>query len=385
MKQEFQVRFSYPVHFTDGVFKAENLLLRNLIDSEVVQTSKVLIVLDKGLVHANPALTEEVRSYFRFHKDVIMAEPVILEMQGGEDAKNDIDLLFKLITAVHDYGICRHSYLIAVGGGALLDLAGFAAAIAHRGVRHIRIPTTVLSQNDSGIGVKNGINFNGKKNFLGSFSPPFAVVNDIRFLDSLSDRDWISGISEAIKVALIKDRTFFYQLKNNVSRLVARDREAMSHLIMRCAALHLEHIGGADPFETGSSRPLDFGHWAAHKMEQLSHHAIRHGEAVAAGIAIDVLYSWLIGLLAFESCREILEVLSATGFTLYYDCIGDGKELLAGLSEFREHLGGKLTIMLLKDIGSGLEVNHIEDTQMLRAIEILRVYQMSGKLEMVRQ
>ncbi len=383
MKQEFQVRFSYPVHFTEGVFKAENLLLRNLIDSEAVQPAKVLVVIDKGLINAYPALTEEVSSYFRFHKDVLMAEPAIIVLPGGEDAKNDIDLLFKLIAAVHDYGICRHSYLIAIGGGALLDLAGFAAAIAHRGVRHIRIPTTVLSQNDSGVGVKNGINFNGKKNFLGSFSPPLAVVNDISFLDSLSDRDWISGISEAIKVALIKDRSFFYQLKNNTSRLVARDKEAMAHLIMRCAALHLEHIGGADPFETGSSRPLDFGHWAAHKMEQLSRHAIRHGEAVASGIAIDVLYSWLIGLLAFESCKEILDVLSDTGFTLYHDCIEDGKELLAGLGEFREHLGGKLTIMLLKDIGSGLEVNHIEENQMLRAIEILRAYHMSGKLEMV--
>ncbi len=383
MKQEFQVRFSYPVHFTEGVFKAENLLLRNLIDSKAVQPAKVLVVIDKGLINAYPALTEEVSAYFRFHKDMLMAEPAIIVLPGGEDAKNDVDLLFKLITAVHDYGICRHSYLIAVGGGALLDLAGFAAAIAHRGVRHIRIPTTVLSQNDSGVGVKNGINFNGKKNFLGSFSPPFAVVNDISFLDSLSDRDWISGISEAIKVALIKDRSFFYQLKNNTSRLVARDKEAMAHLIMRCAALHLEHIGGADPFETGSSRPLDFGHWAAHKMEQLSRHAIRHGEAVASGIAIDVLYSWLIGLLAFESCKEILDVLSDTGFTLYHDCIEDGKALLAGLGEFREHLGGKLTIMLLKDIGSGLEVNYIEEDRMLRAIEILRAYHMSGKLEMV--
>ena len=132
-------------------------------------------------------------------------------------------------------------------------MVGYAATVAHRGIKHIRIPTTVLSQNDSGIGVKNGINYKGKKNFLGTFAPPAAVFNDNQFLLTLSDRDYRSGISEAIKVALIKDHDFFLWLENNADALVKRDVEAMDYLIKRCAQLHLEHIGGADPFETGSA------------------------------------------------------------------------------------------------------------------------------------
>ncbi len=383
MKQEFQVKFAYPVHFTEGAFKEENLLLRNLIQASGRNLSRVLLILDEGLMVANPGLRNQISAYFRLHKDILSAEPAMIVIPGGEAAKNDRELLFKIVAAVHDYSICRHSYLIAVGGGALLDLAGFAAAIAHRGVRHIRIPTTVLAQNDSGVGVKNGINFQGKKNFLGTFCPPFAVINDSRLLETLSDRDWISGISEAVKVALIKDKSFFYLLRNNVSRLVARDGQAMNSLIRGCAELHLQHIGGADPFETGSSRPLDFGHWAAHKMEQLSGHAIRHGEAVASGIAIDVVYSWLIGYLPIEAVEEVLSLLSDIGFMLYHDCLSDGRELLAGLNEFREHLGGELTITLLDDIGSGIEVNQIDEQRMLSALDVLRTYQKEGKIHLV--
>src|SRR5690606_103915 len=126
----------------------------------------------------------------------------------------------------------------------ILDLSGYAAAIAHRGIKIIRIPTTVLSQNDSGVGVKNGVNYKGKKNFLGTFVPPFAVLNDYQFLTTLSDRDWRAGISEAIKVALIKDKSFFEWLESHAGELVARDQATMQYLIRRCAELHMEHIGG---------------------------------------------------------------------------------------------------------------------------------------------
>ena len=119
--------------------------------------------------------------------------------------------------AIHEYGIDRHAYVLAVGGGALLDMVGYAAATAHRGVRLVRVPTTVLSQNDSGIGVKNSVNAFGKKNFLGTFAPPFAVFNDFTFLTTLSDRDWRAGISEAIKVALLKDATFFAFLEEHAT------------------------------------------------------------------------------------------------------------------------------------------------------------------------
>lgn len=260
----------------------------------------------------------------------------------------------------------------------MLDMVGFAAAIAHRGIRHIRIPTTVLSQNDSGVGVKNGINAYGKKNFLGTFSPPAAVINDLAFLETLDDRDWRSGISEAIKVALIKDKGFFQWIVENAPALAERDMDAMSYLIVRCAEMHMEHIAGKDPFETGSSRPLDFGHWAAHKLEHLTDYRVRHGEAVAIGIALDSTYSYLKGLLTADELERIIQVIRDLGFELYVPELS-GEVLLQGLQEFREHLGGRLTIMLLEKIGRGVEV-HAMDTELIQeAAARLKASQMEGQ------
>jgi 3-dehydroquinate synthase len=267
---------------------------------------------------------------------------------------------------------------LAVGGGALLDVAGLAAATAHRGVRHVRIPTTVLSQNDSGVGVKNGINAFGKKNFIGTFAPPFAVINDFNLLATLKPRDKRAGYVEAVKVACIRDKKFFDEIERDAEKLISFEPTAVKRLIRRCAELHLAHIvTGGDPFETGSARPLDFGHWTAHKLEQLSNFKIPHGEAVAIGIALDVIYSRNAGLLDEKSCERILKLLEQLGFNLFADELlkADANkhlQILAGLDEFREHLGGELTITLLKEIGSGMEVHEMNSGKIVEAIHELR-------------
>jgi 3-dehydroquinate synthase len=284
----------------------------------------------------------------------------------------------RIVDAVNKYGIDRHSYLAAIGGGSLLDLAGFAAAISHRGIKHIRIPTTVLSQNDSGVGVKNGINFKGKKNFLGSFSPPVAVFNDDQFLTTLSVRDWRSGIAEAIKVALIKDADFFAWLEDHALQISNRDLEAMKYLIRKCADLHMEHIRSGDPFETGSSRPLDFGHWSAHKLEQLTNFEVFHGEAVAMGIALDSMYSRLAGNLTEDEVNRIISLLLNMGFEISHPLMEVNEEnspILLGLQEFREHLGGRLTITLLTAIGKGKEVHEIDWKLVKEASGKLKLFQ----------
>ena len=270
----------------------------------------------------------------------------------------------------------------------MLDVVGYAAATAHRGVRLIRVPTTVLSQDDSAVGVKNGVNAFGKKNYLGTFAPPFAVINDFAFLSTLSDRDWRSGISEAIKVALVRDPAFFDRIEEDAVRLVARDAAAMERLVRRSAALHLAHVvSGGDPFELGTSRPLDFGHWAGHKLEQLSGHRLRHGEAVAIGIAIDSTYAHLCGFLPERDWRRILAVLLAVGFDLAapelahgLDAPAGGRALLDGLEEFREHLGGTLTIMLLRGIGQPFDVHEIDRDVMIRSIELVARAQTDARL-----
>jgi 3-dehydroquinate synthase len=274
--------------------------------------------------------------------------------------------------------IDRHSYLIAVGGGALLDVAGLAAATAHRGVRHVRIPSTTLAQADSGVGVKNGINAFGKKNFIGTFAPPFAVINDFNLLTTLEPRDQRAGYVEAVKVACIRDEKFFDEIERNAEKLTAFEPAAMKQLIYRSAELHLNHIAsGGDPFETGSARPLDFGHWAAHKLEQLSDFQISHGEAVAIGIALDVIYSRNIGLLAEKSSERILKLLERLGFELFANELlnlgSDGNlQVLGGLNEFREHLGGELTITLLQAIGHGVEVHEMNLAKIIETIHELQ-------------
>ncbi|MEX1239949.1 MAG: 3-dehydroquinate synthase [Cyclobacteriaceae bacterium] len=381
LRQVFSVRFEYKVFFTTGLFDVKNdvfrAFLRDSKDPGAVR--KTLFVLDNGLLEHHSNLVQQIRTYMSGEPEVRLIEEMII-LPGGEATKTSEVYFESILEAAHRHGIDRHSYLVAVGGGSVLDVAGYAAAVAHRGIRHIRIPTTVLSQNDSGVGVKNGINYFNKKNFLGTFTPPVAVFNDSHFLTTLSDAEWRSGISEAIKVALIKDAGFFTWLESNAEKMVKRDMAAIRHQIKRCSELHLQHIAGADPFESGSSRPLDFGHWSAHKLEQLSNFTIRHGEAVAIGIALDTVYSFLSGRLKESSMKRVLRLLKALGFPLtdpLLEVTDEKSPLLEGLNEFREHLGGRLTIMLLKDIGAGEEVHEIDPALVRQASEVVKGYSLA--------
>jgi 3-dehydroquinate synthase len=372
LQQSFSVKFEYRVFFTAHLFAPENQILCNFLSDKKDDTlKKILFVIDEGVARHHPDLREQIIKYFS-NISIVKLIDDILVIPGGEQVKNNEKLFQELINAVDRYGIDRHSYIAAIGGGAVLDLVGFVSAVSHRGIRHIRIPTTVLSQNDSGIGVKNGINYNHKKNFLGTFAPPVAVFNDAVFLTTLSMEEWRSGIAEAIKVALIKDEPFFEWIEDNGEALSQRNSEAMQYLIRQCAFLHMEHIAGGDPFESGSSRPLDFGHWSAHKVEQLSGFDIRHGEAVAMGIALDTAYSFVSGMLNETEAKRIISLLKTLGFFITHPLMEISDEhspVVEGLNEFREHLGGKLTIMLLTAIGKGKEVHALDIGLLKKASE----------------
>ena len=383
LQQDFSVRFSYKVFFTEHVFAAGNPLFRRFLENQQSGVpKKLLFVVDKGVAACHPQLQQDIRNYFNGEKSFLPVDDFLV-IQGGEQAKANEALFYSIVNAVNQYGIDRHSYIVGIGGGSVLDLVGYAAAVSHRGIRLIRIPTTVLAQNDSGVGVKNGINFFEKKNFLGTFAPPVAVFNDTHFLTTLSAEEWRSGMSEAVKVALIKDAEFFEWLEEAAPSLAGRDMAAMQHLIKRCAQLHLEHIAGGDPFEMGSSRPLDFGHWSAHKTEQLSHFTIRHGEAVALGIALDSVYSFLSGRLPEEAARRIIHLLQTLGFAITHPLMqieNEESPVLKGLQEFREHLGGQLTIMLLNGIGRGEEVHSLDVQLLQKASDWLKAYSNETRL-----
>ena len=371
--QKFEVSWEYPVCFTQNVFDAENTVFLEAVSRrEPQKRHRLLFVVDESVAKAHSTLENQIAQYVsRYSTSLELAAPILM-FPGGEEAKNKPPFVENIQKQIHDLGLCRQSFLVAIGGGAVLDMAGYACSTPHRGLRLVRIPTTVLSQNDSGVGVKNAINAFGKKNFLGTFSPPFGIINDSNFLTTLSFRDWISGVAEAVKVALLKAPDFFLYLQEKVALILDRDISTMQEVVYRCAELHLKHIRtSGDPFEYGSSRPLDFGHWAAHKLESLSNYRLRHGEAVASGIALDTCYSVEKGFLAEKEGRKILCLLKKLGFSLYQEEMED-KDFLHGLTEFREHLGGVLCIPLLKAIGSPVEVQEMDASQVQKAIFCLK-------------
>ena len=375
IERTIQVSYRQRVLFTQGVFNPANPALKDvLVDNRPGKVHKAIVVIDESLAAAQSLLLRTIEAYFAAHAETLklVCPPMVLE--GGERAKNSYFHVTEIHSQIEKHHIDRHSYVIAVGGGALLDVVGLAAATAHRGVRHVRIPTTTLSQDDSGVGVKNGINAFGKKNFIGTFAPPFAVINDFQLLISLPPRDKRAGYIEAVKVALIRDAQFYETIERDADALAHFEPSAMQRLIYRSAELHLNHIAtSGDPFEFGSARPLDFGHWAAHKLEQISDYKIRHGEAVAIGIALDVIYSRKIGLLDARSAERIVTLLEKLGFDIFANELlnidADNNLLvLKGLEEFREHLGGELTITLLQGIGRGVEVHEVSLPRIVESI-----------------
>ncbi|MDO6459931.1 3-dehydroquinate synthase [Granulosicoccaceae sp. 1_MG-2023] len=372
LRQQFEVSYEYPVVFARDVFAADSPVLREVLEAAGEGPHRVMTVIDSGLLEAAPGLPARIRQWAQANADRVSLTGEPLIFQGGEVCKTAPLEVQQFYDRIADEAICRHSFVLVLGGGAVQDAAGFAAATAHRGVKLIRMPSTVLSQNDAGVGVKNAINHGKRKNFVGTFAPPFAVVNDLNLLATLSPRDLRAGMAEAVKVAMIKDAHFFDFLHGERKALAAFEEDAMRYMIERCAALHLAHIGsGGDPFEQGSARPLDFGHWLAHKLEEVTFGSVRHGEAVAIGIMLDSLYSWRMNLISGDEMHAVTELFRDLGFGLFHYELNK-IDISRALDEFREHLGGQLCITLPDGIGRGREHNRIDAGLMAECLKDLQ-------------
>lgn len=374
-RHDFQipVTFKHRIVFTRDAFAADNPELAKILSEGGGR--RTLVLLENAVAGAWPRLEKDIRRYFKGKTPALIG---IHFMPGGEAVKSDdvwVREIWRWIDAAH---IDRHSYVIAIGGGAFLDAVGFATATAHRGIRLVRFPTTTLSQSDSGVGVKCAINGFGKKNWLGTFAVPYAVINDFRFLHSQSDEVRRVGLIEAIKVALVKDGEFFEWIETNSEALAAMEPAALETCVERSAMLHARHIAeGGDPFESGSSRPLDFGHWAAHKLEALSSYKLPHDRAVAVGLALDTLYSVQTRLAPSSLAKRVFPVLRTLQLPIYHPGLdwrnhNDGRLVLEGLDEFREHLGGELTVLMLKDLGQGVDAHQIDPVIVGKCIDELR-------------
>lgn len=369
------ISFSVPqVHrlrVTQDVACEDAAQLLELIESEGGSPAKVLVIAEQALEDSSDRI-ERIDRLLRQHPQIHRVGSRML-VEGGESVKNDSVCVNRILAAINEHNLDRRSYVIAIGGGAMLDTVGYATAIAHRGVRLIRLPTTTLAQADSGVGVKNAINHFGKKNWIGTFAVPWAVVNDAGLLSSLSDRDFQSGFSEAVKVTLLKDRSEFEWLCENAGRIRNREMPVATRAIHQSCLFHLRHITeGGDPFEMLEARPLDFGHWSAHKLEPLTDYRLRHGEAVAIGVAIDCLYSVTQHGFPESDAMKACQCLSALGLKLWHPQLEDTDVLLTGLEEFRQHLGGRLTITMLRGVGDLINVHEIDADAMRAAIAQLK-------------
>jgi 3-dehydroquinate synthase len=374
-RYDFQIplSFKHRIVFTRDVFGAG---LQDLAEvfADAAGEKRGLILIEDAVARAWPGLESGAREGMR---SIGFEIADLAVLPGGEKVKSDNALVrevWRLIDAAH---LDRHSCVVVIGGGAFLDAVGFAAATAHRGMRLVRVPTTTLAQCDSGVGVKCAINGFGKKNWIGSFAVPYAVVNDFAFLQSLDPITHRAGLIEAVKVALVKDREFFEWIEARLAGLAALDAPLLEACVERSAMLHARHIAeGGDAFESGSSRPLDFGHWAAHKLESMTGGELSHAPAVAIGLALDVLYSVEVGLVPSALAERVLAVISGLGLATFHPALDQRdacgrRVVLDGLEEFREHLGGRLTVMMLGEIGRGVDVHELDVEALGRCVDWL--------------
>lgn len=366
----FVVPQTFRFRMTQDLLGTDSQVLVDLLEGSGEQPPKVMAFVDASLPRADHHFLAKVEKVFTdsTHRLNLVEPPRALG--GGEQCKNDPSLVEGLLEHFYQHGLDRRSYVVVIGGGALLDVVGYAAAIAHRGIRLVRIPTTTLAQADSGVGVKNAVNWFGKKNWKGTFAVPWGVINDHAVLDSLPQREFVSGFSEVVKVTLLKDAAAFAQIEADAERIAAREAGAVTAAIRTSVEMHLKHITEqGDPFEMLESRPLDFGHWSAHRLESMSDYHLAHGEAVAIGVAVDTIYSRnALGFPATDAERAINTMLRL-GLPLGHTLLSHTEALLEGLEEFRQHLGGRLTLTLLKQIGQPVNVHEIDAGAMRDALQ----------------
>ncbi len=376
-QDSLDVNFSVPkmmrLRFTRNCFEQDWDQVLGLLETDAPK-ARVQFWVDNGVVEAAPELRHALERRLVASSDQLELTSPINYIDGGEQIKNDSDRIEQVFQAIDRDGLDRRSYVCVIGGGAMLDAIGYAAGIAHRGIRLVRFPTSTLAQADSGVGVKNAINAFGKKNWKGTFAVPWGVVNDQSLIEKLPQRDFVSGFSESVKVSLLKSPAAFRFLCENAKKIADRDWDCVLPAIRSSVLMHLHHIThGGDPFEMQEARPLDYGHWSAHKLEHLTGFRLRHGEAVSIGVALDTVYSHLVHGLERSDMLATLQVLSDLQLPLYAPELGTGA-IFDGLEEFRQHLGGRLTVTMLRGVGNCINVHQIDRNAMEKSIQMVREF-----------
>ena len=345
---------SYPIHIGVGVLNRADLLLPHLKQKKVVIVSNTTVA---------PLYLDRLRS--TLEKAGISVLPVILP--DGERYKTweTLNLIFDSLLGAH----CeRSTTLIALGGGVIGDMGGFAAACYQRGMPFIQVPTTLLSLVDSSVGGKTAINHPLGKNMIGAFYQPKLVLADIATLDTLPDRELRAGLAEVIKYGLIRDHEFFVWLEANMESLLAREREALAYAVYRSCENKAEVVA-ADERESGERALLNIGHTFGHAIETgLGYGEWLHGEAIAAGTLIAAELSKRLGWIDGASVARIESLFLRAGLPVYGAPLG-ATRYLELMRHDKKVQDGKLRLVLLSDIGKGVIFDAADEEMIMAAID----------------
>ena len=343
---------SYDIHIGKNLANK----IPNIISS-FVEKNKIFLICDESL--GSIILPEIKNSFIEAGFEVFVSF-----VQSGEKSKS-FESLELTISELLDNGIERNDTVIAIGGGVIGDLAGFISSIIYRGINFIQVPTTLLAQVDSSVGGKTAINVKQGKNLIGSFYQPKAVITDVSFLSSLSEREIKCGLSEIIKYGVIGDRDFFNWLKENVNNLAKLNQDCLIYAIEKSCSMKA-NIVQKDEKEEGDRALLNFGHTFGHALEKhfTKNEVLLHGEAVAIGMAYASKFSSNIGALKQDECDEIINLISDIGLPI---SINDIKgeitiEEIINLMKFdKKRVNQKNTLILLNRIGEAfiLSLIHI--------------------------
>ena len=270
-------------------------------------------------------------------------------LPGGESQKT-LGNVATIIDALVAARLNRDGLVLALGGGVIGDIAGFAAASYQRGIAFLQLPTTLLAQVDSAVGGKTGVNHPGGKNLIGAFHQPVAVITDTDTLATLPDRELRAGFAEIVKAALVADAVFFEWLESNAERVLARDADALEHAIRRACEIKAA-IVAEDEREQGRRAVLNFGHSFGHAIEAgAGYGQVLHGEAVAAGMVLAAELSARLGRLPGADTQRLRDLLSRSGLPVDPPRLGRAKMLeLMGMD--KKVAGGRLRLILLDAIG----------------------------------
>ena len=250
------------------------------------------------------------------YKNIIPKERVFL-FQAAEKNKTFLSLE-KMLDFLRQHNALRDSTLVSVGGGITGDVAAFAASVYMRGIKLIQVPTTLLAMVDSSVGGKTAVNFKGIKNNIGSFYQPGMVLIDSNFLDSLTDKEYLNGLVESIKIAAIRDKEFFEYINANKSSILKRSKAIMEYIIAESCRLKAE-IVEQDEKEAGIRKLLNFGHTAAHGIESDSNYKIHHGFAVALGMIYESKYALQNGYTDKETYEAVYGLLKSLKYPTLYE------------------------------------------------------------------